>query len=115
MAVNKQILFNSRPTDEVSPGNFRFAEAPLPKAGEGEIVVRHHFLSLDPYMRGRLNDAKSYAKPQEIGAVMGGGVVGEVIEFVTPNSRAASSSSAPAAGSIFLQAMGPVGASSMRN
>ena len=64
--------------------------------------MRHHYLSLDPYMRGRLSDAKSYAKPQEIGAVMGGGAVGEVVESNGPRiSRPAISSSAPAAGSSF--------------
>ncbi len=80
MAMNKQIVLDSRPSEKVSPANFRSAEAPVPRAGEGEIVVRQHYLSLDPYMRGRLSDAKSYAKPQEIGAVMGGGAVGEVVE-----------------------------------
>jgi NADPH-dependent curcumin reductase len=77
---NKQIVLESRPTEKVSPANFRAMESPVPHAREGEIVVRHHYLSLDPYMRGRISDAKSYAKPQEIGAVMGGGTVGEVVE-----------------------------------
>ena len=80
MSVNRQIVLDSRPSDKVSPQNFRAVETPTPQAREGEIVVRHHYLSLDPYMRGRLSDAKSYAKPQEIGAVMGGGAVGEVVE-----------------------------------
>ena len=80
MSVNKQIVLDSRPTEKVSAAHFRAVESPMPRAGEGEIVVRHHYLSLDPYMRGRLSDAKSYAKPQEIGAVMGGGSVGEVVE-----------------------------------
>ena len=80
MSVNKQIVFDSRPTDKVSAANFRAVEAAVPHAGEGEIVVRQHYLSLDPYMRGRLSDAKSYAKPQELGTVMGGGSVGEVVE-----------------------------------
>ena len=80
MSLNKQIVLDSRPTEKVSAGHFRLVEAPAPKAGEGQFVVRQHYLSLDPYMRGRLSDAKSYAKPQELGAVMGGGAVGEVIE-----------------------------------
>ena len=80
MSVNKQIVLDSRPTDKVSAANFRLAETPVPHAGDGQIVVRQHYLSLDPYMRGRLSDAKSYAKPQEVGAVMGGGSVGEVVE-----------------------------------
>ena len=78
MASNTQILLDHRPTDKVSPANFRVVDAPVPTPGPGEVLVRHTFLSLDPYMRGRLSDAKSYAKPQEVGAVMGGGTVGMV-------------------------------------
>jgi NADPH-dependent curcumin reductase len=88
VSINKQILFASRPTGEVSPAHFRVAEAPVPKVAEGGIVVRHHYLSLDPYMRGRLSAEKSYAKPQEIGAVMGGGAVGEVIDSRNPKFKA---------------------------
>ena len=71
-------MLDHRPTDKVSPANFRIVETPVPTPGPGEVLVRHTFLSLDPYMRGRLSDAKSYAKPQELGAVMGGGTVGIV-------------------------------------
>jgi hypothetical protein len=71
-------LLDHRPTDKMSPANFRIVETPVPAPGPGEVLVRHTFLSLDPYMRGRLSDAKSYAKPQELGAVMGGGTVGIV-------------------------------------
>ena len=78
MASNLQVLLDHRPTDKVTPANFRIVETPIPTPGPGEVLVRHSFLSLDPYMRGRLNDAKSYAKPQELGAVMGGGTVGIV-------------------------------------
>src|SRR5579863_2645292 len=78
MPTNTQILLDHRPTDKVSPANFRIIETPVPTPGPGEVLVRHTFLSLDPYMRGRLSDAKSYAKPQEVGAVMGGGTVGIV-------------------------------------
>jgi NADPH-dependent curcumin reductase CurA len=78
LARNLQVLLDHRPTGKVSPTNFRVVETPVPTPGPGEVLVRHSFLSLDPYMRGRLNDAKSYAKPQEIGAVMGGGTVGLV-------------------------------------
>jgi NADPH-dependent curcumin reductase CurA len=80
MSVNRQIVLNSRPTDKVESSHFRLVESAMPRAGEGQIVTRIQYLSLDPYMRGRLNDAKSYAKPQDLGAVMGGGAVGEVIE-----------------------------------
>src|SRR5271166_4859780 len=78
MTANLQVLLDHRPTDKVSPANFRFVETPIPAPGPGEVLVRHTFLSLDPYMRGRLSDAKSYAKPQEVGEVMGGGTVGIV-------------------------------------
>jgi NADPH-dependent curcumin reductase len=78
MASNLQVLLDHRPTDKVSPENFRIVEAPVPAPGPGQVLVRHAFLSLDPYMRGRLSDAKSYAAPQEVGAVMGGGTVGVV-------------------------------------
>ena len=78
MPTNTQVLLDHRPTDKVSPACFRIVETPVPTPGPGEVLVRHTFLSLDPYMRGRLSDAKSYAKPQEIGAVMGGGTVGVV-------------------------------------
>ncbi len=87
MSLNKQIVLESRPTEKVSPANFRLLEAPLPTPGPGEVLVRHHYLSLDPYMRGRLSDAKSYAKPQELGATMGGGTVGEVVASNHPRFR----------------------------
>ena len=60
--------------------NFRLVEAQVPALADGQVLVRHHFMSLDPYMRGRMNDAKSYAKPQNLNEVMGGGTVGEVVE-----------------------------------
>jgi NADPH-dependent curcumin reductase CurA len=79
MPVNRQFILDSRPTGHVAPGNFRLVETPAPTPGPSQALVRHHFLSLDPYMRGRLNDAKSYARPQAVGEVMGGGTVGEVV------------------------------------
>jgi NADPH-dependent curcumin reductase CurA len=87
MPVNKQFVLDSRPTGHVAPRNFRLVETPVPKPGPGEALVRHHYLSLDPYMRGRLNDAKSYARPQELGAVMGGGTVGEVVASNNPRFK----------------------------
>ena len=78
MPTNTQILLDHRPMGKVSPANFRIVETPVPSPGPGQVLVRHTFLSLDPYMRGRLNDAKSYAKPQEIGALMIGDAVGIV-------------------------------------
>jgi NADPH-dependent curcumin reductase CurA len=78
LASNLQVLLDHRPTGKMSPANFRVVETPVPTPGPGEVLVRHSFLSLDPYMRGRLNDAKSYAKPQEVGTVMIGDAAGVV-------------------------------------
>jgi NADPH-dependent curcumin reductase len=82
--TNKQWLLASRPSGEASAGNFRLVETALPALQDGQVLVRHHFLSLDPYMRGRMSDAKSYAQPQPLDAVMGGGTAGEVIESRHP-------------------------------
>ena len=80
MATNMQVLLASRPTGWVTEENFRIVSTPIPKPADGQILVRIHYLSLDPYMRGRMNDVKSYAAKQEIYQVMVGGTVGEVIE-----------------------------------
>ena len=77
--INQQIHLVSRPAREATADNFRLLEAPVPDLGDGQVLVRHHYLSLDPYMRGRMNDAKSYAPPQPLNQVMIGGTVGEVI------------------------------------
>ena len=76
--VNRQIHLVSRPTGEASLDNFRLVEQPLGEPRDGQVLVRHHYLSLDPYMRGRMNDAKSYAQPQPLDKVMQGGTVGVV-------------------------------------
>ena len=78
--TNHQILLASRPEGAVTQANFRMVEVPLTALQDGEVRVRNHFLSLDPYMRGRMNDTKSYATPQALDAVMIGGTVGEVVE-----------------------------------
>jgi hypothetical protein len=78
--MNKQVLLASRPQGAITPENFRIAESAPPKPGPGEVLVRNVWLSLDPYMRGRMSDAKSYVKPVEIGEVMVGQTVGEVVE-----------------------------------
>lgn len=80
MTTNKQVLLASRPQGEPTTDNFRLVETEVPALGEGQVLVRNHFLSLDPYMRGRMNDAKSYAAPQPLDQVMIGGTVGEVVE-----------------------------------
>ncbi len=78
--VNRQIVLASRPTGEPRTDNFRLIETPLPLAGAGEVLLETLFLSLDPYMRGRMSAAKSYAPPIEIGGVMVGGAVSRVLQ-----------------------------------
>ena len=77
--INRQWLLASRPDGEPSAANFQLIETAVPELADGQVLVRHHYMSLDPYMRGRMNDGKSYAVPQALGEVMGGGTVGEVM------------------------------------
>ena len=78
--VNRQIQLAARPEGAPVDSDFKLVEAPIPEAGDGEVQCRTLYLSLDPYMRGRMNAAKSYAKAVEIGEVMEGGAVSQVIE-----------------------------------
>ena len=75
-----RIVLASRPRGAVVPENFRLEEVEVPVLAEGQLLVRNHYLSLDPYMRGRMSDAKSYAAPQPLEQTMIGGTVGEVVE-----------------------------------
>jgi NADPH-dependent curcumin reductase CurA len=84
MPTNKQVLLDNRPQGEASASNFKLVTSETPPLQDGQVLVRHHYLSLDPYMRGRMNDAKSYAAPQPVGQVMQGGTVGEVVESRSP-------------------------------
>ncbi|MDH4483269.1 MAG: NADP-dependent oxidoreductase [Rhodoferax sp.] len=84
MPANRQIHLDNRPKGEAQASNFALVDSETPPLKDGEVLVRHHFLSLDPYMRGRMNDAKSYAQPQALGQTMGGGTVGEVVESHNP-------------------------------
>ena len=83
--TNRQILLVSRPTGEPTRDNFKLIDTPIAPLAEGQLLVRHHYLSLDPYMRGRMNDAKSYAPPQPLNEVMIGGTAGEVVESRNPS------------------------------
>jgi NADPH-dependent curcumin reductase CurA len=85
---NKRIVLASRPKGWVTEDNFRLESAPLPQPKDGEVLVKNLWLSLDPYMRGRMNDTKSYAAKQELGEVMIGGTVGEVVESKNPKFAA---------------------------
>ena len=80
MPSNRQILLDNRPEGEATTGNFKLVTTDTPALKDGEVLVRNHYLSLDPYMRGRMNDSKSYAASQPLGEVMIGGTVGEVVE-----------------------------------
>lgn len=88
MPQNRQILLDNRPQGEASASNFRLETSQTPALQDGQVLVRNHYLSLDPYMRGRMNDAKSYAAPQPLGEVMQGGTAGEVVESRSPKYQA---------------------------
>jgi len=77
---NRRIVLASRPTGEATTAHFRLETVEAPALAEGQVLVRNHWLSLDPYMRMRMTDAKSYAAPVAVGAVMVGGTAGEVVE-----------------------------------
>ena len=87
-STNRQILLKSRPQGAPSLDNFELTESPIPEPGEGELLMRTRYLSLDPYMRGRMSPAKSYAKPAAVGAPMVGGTVGEVVKSRHPGYAA---------------------------
>ena len=80
----QHITLASRPFGVPVPDNFALETAPIPTPGDGEVLVRVHYMSLDPYMRGRMDDAKSYAAPVPIGGTMEAGGVGEVIASNSP-------------------------------
>lgn len=78
--MNKQLLFVKRPEGEADASTWSLVTNPIPEIQEGEILVKQHYVSLDPAMRGWMNDAKSYIAPMEIGSVMRSGSVGEVVK-----------------------------------
>ncbi len=84
MSDNALIVLKSRPVGPATLDNFELRRAPLTALDAGQVRVRHQFLSLDPYMRGRMNEGKSYAASQVLGEVMIGGTVGEVVESRHP-------------------------------
>ena len=88
MPRNQQILLASRPQGEATVENFRLVATDTPALQDGQVLVRHHYLSLDPYMRGRMNESKSYAAAQPLDSVMIGGTVGEVVESRHPKYAA---------------------------
>ncbi len=83
--INRQILLKSRPEGAPGLDNFELTATPVPEPGDGEVLMRTLYLSLDPYMRGRMSAAKSYATPAAVGQPMVGGTVGEIVELRHPD------------------------------
>lgn len=81
---NTRIVLASRPEGAPTPADFRIEQAPLPTPRNGQVLLRNRWLSLDPYMRGRMNTGRSYAAPVELGDVMDGGTVSEVVQSLHP-------------------------------
>src|SRR5215813_9299994 len=94
---NRQILLASRPHGEPTPDNLKLVETEIPEPGPGQMLLRTIYLSLDPYMRGRMNAGPSYARPVEVGEVMEGRSVCEVVKSNIPDYRS---------GDIVLAGMG---------
>jgi len=93
--MNKRVVLASYPEGWVTESNFRLETAPIPKPGEGEVLVKNLWLSLDPYMRGRMSQQKSYVKGVEIGEVMTGETAGEVVESKHPKFKPGDKVTAP--------------------
>jgi NADPH-dependent curcumin reductase CurA len=87
MTTNKAWTLASRPSGWVTEDNFKLVESETPRPKDGEVLVRNQWLSLDPYMRGRMNDTRSYVPPVQIGEVMGGQTAGEVVESKHPGFK----------------------------
>ena len=87
MPQNKQILLDNRPQTEATAGNFKLVVGETAPLQDGQVLVQHQFLSLDPYMRGRMSDAKNYAEPQALGQVMQGGTAGRIVESRNPKFK----------------------------
>ncbi|GCE16073.1 NADP-dependent oxidoreductase [Tengunoibacter tsumagoiensis] len=85
---NRQVQLASRPEGWVKESDFRIVETDVPAIGQGEVLVKNLYLSLDPYMRGRMSAAKSYAAGMELGDVMVGGTVGTILESNHPEFKA---------------------------
>ncbi len=85
--INQQIVLNSRPDGWVTQDNFKLVEGQIPEITDGEILVRNLYMSVDPYMRSRMNDAKSYVPPFQIGEVLEAGIVGEVVTSQNPKFK----------------------------
>src|SRR5690348_9940183 len=85
--LSREIRLASRPKGRPAPENFAFAQTEVAPPNEGEVLVRNLFMSVDPYMRGRMNDRKSYVPPFELGKPLEGGAIGEVIQSNSPKFK----------------------------
>jgi NADPH-dependent curcumin reductase len=101
MPQNKAWTVASFPTGWVSEQNFKLVESPAPSPKEGEVLVKNLWLSLDPYMRGRLSQAKSYVKGLEVGDVMTGETAGEVVESRHPKFKPGDKVTAPSGWQLY--------------
>ena len=99
--MNKRVVLASYPEGWVTESNFRVETAPLPKPGEGEVLMKNLWLSLDPYMRGRMSQQKSYVKGVEIGEVMSGETAGEVLESKHPKFKPGDKVTAPSGWQLY--------------
>jgi hypothetical protein len=104
--MNKRIVLASYPEAWVTDANFRLETGPLPKPGDGEVLVKNHWLSLDPYMRGRMSQQKSYVKGVEIGEVMTGETAGEVLESKHPKFKPGDKVTAPSGWQLYWSGKG---------
>ncbi len=104
--MNKRIVLASYPEGWVTESNFRVETAPVPKPGDGEVLVKNLWLSLDPYMRGRISQQKSYVKGVEIGEVMSGETAGEVIESKHPKFKPGDKVTAPSGWQLYWAGKG---------
>ena len=85
--VNRQVVLAARPTGMAKAADFRLETTPVPEPGPGQVLVRNIWMSVDPYMRGRMNDRKSYAPPFEVGKPLDGRAVGQVLKSNHPKLR----------------------------
>ena len=104
--MNKRIVLASYPEGWVTEANFRTETAPIPKPAEGEVLVKNLWLSLDPYMRGRISQQKSYVKGVEPGEVMTGETAGEVVESRHPRFRPGDKVTAPSGWQLYWSGKG---------
>ncbi|HEX5091168.1 MAG TPA: NADP-dependent oxidoreductase [Burkholderiales bacterium] len=104
--MNKRVVLASYPEGWVTEANFRLETVPVPKPGDGEVLVRNHWLSLDPYMRGRMSQQKSYVKGVEPGDVMTGETAGEVVASKHPKFKAGDKVTAPSGWQLYWSGKG---------